>query len=73
MTVDPDDVRRMESEIDQLIGDFLLWWYGAAGHYRNDNACYLFNRPCDMLKKCAYDDTSQLFKRDRVFSELEDD
>jgi hypothetical protein len=72
MSVDPGDVVTMEKEVTALVVDFLFWWYGGGSHYRNDKACYFYNRPCDMIKKCATDDTTQLFKRDRVFSELEE-
>jgi hypothetical protein len=72
MTVSPKDLAQMRHELDELIGDFLSWWYGYGGHYRNDQSCYLFKRPCAMIKLCAYNDPVQLFKRATVFSELED-
>ena len=72
MRVDKDDLSRMREEIDDLIGDFLMWWYGEVGHYRNDKACYQYNRPCDFIKKCATGDLLHLVRRERVFSELED-
>lgn len=72
MAVDKDDVARMREEINQLIADFLMWWYGDVGHYKNDQACYLFHRPCDMIRICSQNDTSGVFKRKAVFSELED-
>lgn len=71
MSVDPSDVKRMEQEVTALVIDFLMWWYGESPHYRNDNACYAWNRACDMLGKCSRNDTTRLFKRDTVFTELE--
>lgn len=72
MTIDREDIERMQREIDALIGDFLMWWYGFAAHYRNDQSCYAFHRPCDMIKLCTAGDPIHLFKRERVFSELEE-
>lgn len=73
MTVLEKDVIRIKEDIHALIKDFLLWWYGFGPHYRNDGSCYLYHRPCDMLQKCTYGSTSDLFKRKTVFSELEDE
>lgn len=73
MTIEPGDIEKSRRDLMQILTDFLMWWYGEAPHYRNDQSCALYHRPCDMLKKCAYGDTSGLFKRKRVFSELEDE
>lgn len=72
MAVDPEDVDRMRGEVNALIADFLMWWYGELGHYKNDKSCYLYHRPCDMIRICGHNDTSGVFKRRTVFSELED-
>jgi len=73
MVVQKKDLTRMRSDIMELITDFLMWWYGFARHYRNDLSCTQFGRPCDMLQKCTYGETTDLFKRKAIFSELEDE
>lgn len=73
MDVTLADMVRMRTDVTNLVTDFLLWWYGESPHYRNDQSCSLYNRPCDMLQKCTYNDTADLFKRKTIFSELEDE
>jgi hypothetical protein len=73
MTVEPQDVNRSEAELDDLISDFLLWWAGESGHYKNTAACVQpgFGR-CAYLGVCSRGDYHGLVKRDVVFRELED-
>lgn len=73
MQIQNHDMERMRGDVSALVQDFLSWWYGHSAHYRNDQSCSLYNRPCDMLQKCTYNDTADLFKRKAVFSELEDE
>ena len=73
MKIEKADILRMQKNIGALIQDFMNWWYGVTPHYLNDNSCYEFHRPCDMLQKCTYGDTRDLFQRRSIFSELEDE
>lgn len=73
MTVDAQDINRNEAELNDLISDFLLWWAGESGHYKNSDACVTpgFGR-CPYLGVCARGDYHGLVKRDVVFRELEE-
>lgn len=72
MVVDQQDLDRFEGELEDLISDFLMWWYGHAGHYKNSGACETKYGICPMIGMCARRDSSKLFKRDKVFRELEE-
>src|SRR3990167_775279 len=39
MTVSKKDLEKQEMELRDLVADFLLWWSGLAGHYKNSDAC----------------------------------
>jgi len=74
MTVEEQDINRSEEELNDLISDFLLWYAGQSGHYKNTNACVQpgFGR-CAYLGVCSRGDYHGLIKRDVVFRELEDE
>lgn len=73
MTVTAQEIDTSEKELDQLIADFLLWYAGESGHYKNTNSCVMYRRPCDFVKVCSHGDYTGLVKRDIVFRELEDE
>ena len=74
MVVDPQDLNRSEAELDNLISDFLLWWNGKSGHYKNSNSCKPIGfGPCPYLRVCGHNDYHGLVKRTVVFRELEDE
>lgn len=74
MKVQPGDMERSEKELNDLVSDFLMWWAGESGHYKNDAACVQpgYGR-CEYLKVCAFNDYAELEKRPAVFRELEDE
>jgi hypothetical protein len=71
MSVDPQDINRSEEELNDLISDFLLWWAGESGHYKNSDACVTVFGRCPYLGVCSRNDYHGLVKRDVVFRELE--
>lgn len=74
MDVDPEDIDRNEGELNALIQDFVRWWYGEAGHYKNSNSCRpLGFGPCPYLKVCGHNDYVGLERRKILFRELEDE
>lgn len=74
MTVDSDDIDRSEKELNALIQDFVRWWYGESGHYKNSNSCRPIGMgPCPFLKVCGHNDYVGLEKRTILFRELEDE
>jgi hypothetical protein len=73
MSVEKKDLERNELELHDMVGDFLLWWNGLAGHYRNSDACQNKYGACPMLPICARGDYSGFYKRKTVFRELADE
>src|SRR5678815_3122749 len=39
MFVEKKDLERQEMELQDLVSDFILWWNGLAGHYKNSDQC----------------------------------
>ncbi len=73
MTVEQRDLNRAELELNDMVGDFMLWWNGLAGHYRNSDACQNKYGTCPMLPICSRGDYSGFYKRKTVFRELADE
>lgn len=72
MSVAKQEIEQSLIEQEGLMRDFLDWWYGRAPHYRNSDNCENKYGVCPFLKKCATGDTTGLYKRERVFMELEE-
>jgi len=70
--VESGDLNRADMEINDLISDFILWWHGETGHYRNTENCETKYGKCAMLPVCSRKDYTSLFKRMTVFRELEE-
>jgi hypothetical protein len=70
MTVDMRDLDRAEQELMDLVGDFLMWWRGQAGHYKNSAHCENKYGTCHMLPICSRRDTTGFYQRDKIFQEL---
>lgn len=73
MSVEKKDLDRMEMELRDLVSDFLLWWNGHAGHYKNSDACENKYGVCGFLPVCSRGDYTNFYKRDKVFRELADE
>lgn len=73
LTVSNADIDAAKVEVDSLVSDFLMWYAGEAGHYKNDKSCIMFGQRCAYIKLCGGGTSSGLIQRDRVFSELEGD
>lgn len=72
MSVSASDLARERREHDAMVGDFLAWFDGKAGHYKNSDYCENKYGTCGMLAICARNDYSGFYKRPVVFKELED-
>lgn len=72
MDVSVQDLNRGEEELNELVSDFVLWWNGALGHYKNTNHCENKYGTCPFLRVCSSGEYHGLFKRTKVFSELEE-
>jgi hypothetical protein len=73
MSVSKRDLDKNELELRDMVSDFLLWWNGLAGHYKNSDACQNKYGVCAMLPICARGDYSGFYKRETVFRELADE
>jgi len=72
MRIDEAEIERFKLELGDLIGDFLDWWHGRVGHYRNSGYCENKYGTCWALSICSRGDYGAVFKRDKVFRELEE-
>jgi hypothetical protein len=72
MDVDARDLKRQGLEQHAMIEDFLAWYHGKTGHYKNSNQCENKYGTCEFIKVCSAGDYHGLYKRPRVFGELED-
>jgi len=73
MIVEKKDLEKQELELRDMVSDFILWWNGLAGHYKNSDACENKYGTCPMLPICSRGDYTGFFKRDTVFRELADE
>ena len=66
MSVDEQEINRFEMELDDLISDFMMWWSGKSGHYKNTNHCQNKFGLCPFVGICLRNDKSGYFKRKAV-------
>jgi hypothetical protein len=72
MRIGQADMDRFEGEFHDLLSDFLSWWYGLAGHYKESSNCRNRYGTCWMLPLCGRKDFGTFYVRDTVFRELEE-
>jgi hypothetical protein len=72
MTVDAQDLNIRYEELEDTVADFLMWWKGEIGHYKNSDYCENKYGTCSMLPICGRRDFSRHYRSDRIFSELEE-
>jgi hypothetical protein len=72
MTVDKQDLFVRQQELEDVVSDFLLWWKGETGHYKNSDYCENKYGTCSMLPICGRGDFSKHYRTLRIFSELEE-
>lgn len=72
MSVDKQDLYVRRLELEDVVSDFLMWWRGEAGHYKNSDYCENKYGTCSMLPICGRKDYSKHYRTDRIFTELEE-
>jgi len=72
VATDKGDIQKWSLEFEQLMSDFLNWWDGKVGHYKNTGNCITKYGRCWGLTPCVENDFHSLRKRDKVFKELEE-
>lgn len=72
MDVSRHDLDAFEGELMDLLADFLGWWYGHEGHYRNSGQCENKYGKCHFLPICGRKEFATFYRRDTVFRELEE-
>jgi hypothetical protein len=72
MQVDAADVRKFELDLLDIATDFLNWWYGFDGHYKNSGNCENKYGVCHFLAICGHQNFIPFYKREKVFRELEE-
>jgi len=64
MTIDKNDLQRMQNEHAQLVQDFVNWSQGKGFHYRNSGECENKYGTCEYLKICANGDYVGMYQRE---------
>ncbi len=64
------DIARWSLEFEDLLVDFLKWWAGEVGHYKNSHSCISKYGRCQFLAVCSENQYYNLVKRKHVFNEL---
>ena len=72
VAMDKDDIKKWEFEFEQMVADFLDWWSGKSGHYKNTGNCITKYGRCQFLQVCSAGQYFNLVKRKRVFKELDE-
>lgn len=73
ISIGRDDLNKFEGELEDMLTDFMDWWAGKTGHYKNTGHCIDKYGRCPYLLLCAgYKNSTAYIKRDRIFRELED-
>lgn len=73
MSVEKKDLVKNELELRDMVSDFILWWNGHTGHYKNSDYCQNKFGVCPNLQICARGDYAGFYKRETVFRELADE
>lgn len=71
MAITPQDLDKFEGEFDDMLHDFIEWWYGGP-HYKNSGNCENKYGKCPYLPACGRKDFVTYYRRARVFGELEE-
>jgi hypothetical protein len=72
MTVDSQDLFRRKQELDDVVSDFLLWWKGESGHYKNSDYCENKYGTCMFLPMCGHGDRSRFYQKQEILTEMEE-
>lgn len=73
MDVTERELDKFEGELIDLVTDFIHWWKGKSGHWKNSNFCENKYGVCWALGICSRQDFHGTFVRERVFRELSGD
>jgi hypothetical protein len=72
VSVTEQEMDAFREGLSDLVSDFLLWWKGDQGHYRNTNHCENKFGTCPFIGLCLRNDTTGYHKREKLFQELEE-
>lgn len=72
MFIDEAELVQFEVELMDLMADFVDWWEGNVGHYKNSDYCENKYGTCPMLPICGSRDFTSFYIRPRTLSEVEE-
>jgi hypothetical protein len=72
MGMSKQEIDAAKQDLEGIMAEFLAWWNGDLPHYRNSDHCENKYGVCQFLKKCSNGDTTGLYRRGKVFMELEE-
>lgn len=67
-----EEMDEWEKELEAMVVDFMNWYDGKVGHYKNTNSCITKYGRCEYLNICSEGKYQDYTKRSMVFRELED-
>jgi hypothetical protein len=72
MTVDKQDLFRRQQELEDVVSDFMLWWKGESGHYKNSDYCENKYGTCMFLPMCGHGDRSRFYLKKEILTPMEE-
>jgi hypothetical protein len=73
MVLDPKELDRYYGELEDRVWEFIHWWKGQGGHWKESSNCENKYGVCHFLPICSRKDYMTFFIRDRIFRELAED
>jgi hypothetical protein len=72
MTVTSQDLFRRKQELDDTIAEFIMWWRGEIGHYKNSDYCENKYGACGYLPICGRGDFSRHYRKQEILTQTEE-
>ncbi len=72
VNVTKKELEIFDLELKDMLTDFIKWWKGLSGHYKNTGLCIDKYGSCSYLPLCSGQRFNLYSKREKIFRELED-
>jgi hypothetical protein len=72
VSISKKEMEKFELEMTDMVSDFIRWWKGKTGHYKNTSQCIDKYGRCNYLPLCSGQRFNLYTKREKFYRELED-
>jgi len=72
VSISEKELDQFSIELEDMITDFMNWWEGKSGHYKNTHMCLDKFGRCNYLPLCSSKNFALYEKRDKMYRELDD-